>query len=257
MRQHVELGAAREALPPWGAALLIHAACAAASFTLALRSPELLPGTSWCWLEACSAAAFGAMAGLPLWWLPINLLFVPALQALLGWQVPGWIYLVAFCALFAVNAGAWRHRVPLFLSSSRVPAVLAALLPQHAGFRMLDMGCGTGSLLADFARARPDAKYHGIETAPVAFLLSRLRTRALAAVHVTWGDFWRADLGRYDVVYAYLSPAPMARLWHKARREMRPGTLLVSNTFVVPGVAPDHALPVGDRLRSTLYLWRM
>ena len=55
------------------------------------------------------------------------------------------------------------------------------------------------------------------------------------------------------------SPAAglMTRLWDKARREMRPGALFVSNTFAVPGVAPAYTLPVGDRMRSVLYVWRM
>ena len=33
---------------------------------------------------------------------------------------------------------------------------------------------------------------------------------------IKWGDFWKADLARHDVVYAYLSPAVMPRLWRKA-----------------------------------------
>ena len=71
------------------------------------------------------------------------------------------------------------------------------------------------------------------------------------------GDFWRTDLARYDVVYAYLSPAAMPRLWAKARREMRPGSLLVSNGFEVPGVPAGRVIPLGDAMRSTLHVWQM
>lgn len=249
--QHADFAETRKRLAPWVIATLIHAACSVASFTLAARAPA----ASWVWLEGASAAILGAIAGLPVWWLPINLLFVPAAHALLGLQLPAVLYPAAFCVLFAVNSAVWRHRVPLFLSSAKVTARLLTLLPQHAGFRFLDLGCGTGSLLADLARARPDGSYHGIETAPLSFLLSRWR--AHAALRVTWGDFWPTDLAQYDVVYAYLSPVSMARLWDKARREMRPGSLLISNTFAVPGVAPAYTLPIGDRLRSTLLVWRM
>jgi hypothetical protein len=38
---------------------------------------------------------------------------------------------------------------------------------------------------------------------------------------------------------------------------MRTGSLLISNTFAIPGVAPTHTLAVGDRMRSTLHVWRM
>ncbi len=104
-----------------------------------------------------------------------------------------------------------------------VPAALWALLPRHAGFSFLDLGCGTGSLLTDFARARPDGSYHGIETAPFSFLLSCWRARSASVVSVAGDDFWRADFAQHDMVYAYLSPQPMARLWQKAQREMQPG----------------------------------
>jgi len=257
MQPHAEIAALREPLPVWAVAALLHVASAVAALALAVCAPEFVPGASWCWLEGVGAAVFGTLAGLPLWWLPINLLFVPAAHALLGWQVPAPLYLGVFGVLFALNVGAWCHRVPLFLSSSKVPAALWALLPRHAGFRFLDLGCGTGSLLTDFARARPDGSYHGIETAPVSFLLSCWRARSASAVSVAWDDFWRADFAQYDVVYAYLSPQPMARLWQKAQREMQPGSLLVSNTFAIPGVEPTHILPVGDRLNSTLFVWRM
>lgn len=257
MQPHAEIAVLREPLPAWAVAALIHVASTVASLALAAGAPDLAPGAAWCWLEGVGAAVIGVMAGLPLWWLPINLLFVPAAHALLGWQVPAPLYLAAFGVLFAVNVAAWRHRVPLFLSSAKVPAALWALLPRHAGFRLLDLGCGTGSLLGAFAHARPDGHYHGIETAPFSYLVSRWRARSISAVSVAWGDFWRADFAQYDVVYAYLSPQPMARLWQKARREMRPGSLLVSNTFAVPGVEPAYVLPVGDRLNSTLFVWRM
>ena len=135
--------------------------------------------------------------------------------------------------------------------------MVETLLPRRPGLRVLDLGCGTGSLLDDVARARPDSRFTGIELAPLSYLIGRWRTRRNPAVELKWGDFWRADLGAYDVVYAYLSPVPMARLWEKAKREMRPGSLFVSNGFCVPGVEPAQAIGLEDQVRSTLYVWRM
>jgi SAM-dependent methyltransferase len=253
MRQHAEFAAWRAALPPCGVAALIHAACTVAALALAPHTA----GYDWVWVEGVSAAVLGAVAGLPRWWLPINLMFLPAVHAALNVQLPAAFYPVAFGIVFALNAGAWRHRVPLFLSGAKVSAMLAQLLPADAGVRFLDLGCGTGSVLVALHKARPDGSYHGIETAPLSFLISRWRARWHSGVRVTWGDFWHAGLARYDVVYAYLSPVPMARLWAKARCEMQPGSLFISNSFAVPGVAPTYALPAGDRMGSTLYVWRM
>jgi SAM-dependent methyltransferase len=257
MSRRAELSMPREALPAWAMAALIHVACAVATSVLAMRVPALTADGAWFWLEGGGAAMLGMAAGLPVWWMPINLLFAPAAHALLGAHIPAAVYLGAFCLLFAFNMAAWRHRVPLFLSSAQATAALSALLPQRAGLRVLDLGCGTGTLLLDLARARPDLSCDGVETAPLSCLISWWRVRKHKALRVSWGDFWGTDFAQYDVVYAYLSPAPMARLWTKARREMKPGSLLVSNTFVIPGVTPAGTLPTGDRMRSTLYIWRM
>jgi hypothetical protein len=99
--------------------------------------------------------------------------------------------------------------------------------------------------------------YHGIESAPLPWLVSRVRIAAgrHANCHAHWGSFWDADLSPYDVVFAYLSPVPMAALWEKARAEMRPGALFISNTFVVEARQADRTVTVDDLHRSTLYVW--
>ena len=94
--------------------------------------------------------------------------------------------------------------------------------------------------------------------APLPFLLSWLRA-ALGArsCRISWGDFHDLDLGRYDVVYAYLSPAAMHELSQKAKREMRAGTLLISNSFAIPGVPPLLTVATGAGDEARLLLWRM
>jgi hypothetical protein len=49
----------------------------------------------------------------------------------------------------------------------------------------------------------------------------------------------------------------MPRLWEKALGEMRSGSWLVSNTFEVPGVAPQHSLPVMVGRQTALLFWPM
>lgn len=231
-------------------------------FVLAALLPDWAPGArdpfAWAWLQGLGAAALGRALRMDAWWLPINALFVPGLVWMLGLGLPPAYALGAFCLLAAVFWGACSGRVPLFLSSQSAARALADLLPQGRSFSFLDLGCGLGGLLSSAARARPAGRFFGIEAAPLPFLFARLRT-ALAArsCEVSWGDYNSLDLGRYDVVYAYLSPAAMTGLWQKARREMRSGSVLISNSFAIPGVAPAHTVATGAGECARLLLWRM
>jgi hypothetical protein len=246
--------------------LLRAAAAQAGAFLLILALKALDPAAAtatgdamtWAWVQGIVAARLGRGLGMETWWFAIHALFVPGLVWMLGLGLPPLYSLGAFFLLASVYWGVSRTRVPLFLSSRAAARAIADLLPQQRSFTFLDLGCGLGGILSCLARARPAGRYYGIEAAPVPFLLSWLRAAFGAqACHVTWGDFQNLDLGRYDVVYAYLSPAAMTGLWDKARREMRTGSLLISNSFAVPGVPPAFTVATGARDSSRLLLWRM
>ncbi|WP_460825116.1 class I SAM-dependent methyltransferase, partial [Massilia solisilvae] len=102
---------------------------------------------------------------------------------------------------------------------------------------------------------RPDARVEGIELAPLPWLASRLRALLSGSrARFLRGDYERLDFGDYDLVYAYLSPAAMDGLWRKARREMRPGSVLASYEFAIAGQAPDRVLVPQGSARE-LYIW--
>lgn len=191
----------------------------------------------------------------PRWWLAIHLGFVPL--AVLASRLPvepGW-YLAAFVLLLLVFWRTDKSRVPLYLSNAATARAVAALLPATP-CHVIDLGCGDGRLLKALARARPDCEFVGFEHAPLTWLWARLNTASLPNCRVRHGDFWRQHLGLYEVAYAFLSPAPMARLWAKAAGEMRPGSLLVSNSFEIPGIAAERTIEVDDRRATRLHCYR-
>lgn len=213
---------------------------------------------TWALLQGIIAARLARGLGMEAWWLPMHALFVPGMVWTLGLGLPPVYAFAAFCLLASLYWGVSRTRVPLFLSSRAAAHAVADLLPRGRSFTFLDLGCGLGGVLAYLARAHPAGRYYGIESAPLPFLLSRLRAVLGAqSCRISWGDFRELDLGRYDVVYAYLSPAAMGDLWRKARREMRCGSLLISNGFAIADVPPTSTVATGAQGDSRLLLWRM
>lgn len=207
--------------------------------------------------QAAAAAACAALLGSAKWWLPMHLAFAPLVVAALQLDIaPAW-YLAGFLVLAATFWTSFRTQVPLYLSNRCTVAAIAELLPQRGGLRILDLGSGTGSFVAGIARRRPQWRVCGIEAAPAPWLASRWRTRDLPNVAVRRGDFFRASWSEFDVVYAFLSPVPMAAVWHKARRELPAGGLLVSNSFPVPGRKPDQVVELDDGRATRLFMYRL
>lgn len=208
-------------------------------------------------LQGSLAAVIGHLLGLSRWWLPINLAFVPGLVLLQDHALPPWSLLVGFLVLFLLNGNALIERVPLYLTGTAAERRLAERLAQLPdGFRFVDLGSGLGGTLVRLAQAYPSAHFVGVETAPLTFALCWLRCLFQRNCRVRFRSFWREPLGHYDVVYCFLSPAPMPALWRKACAEMRPDALLISNSFEVPGIDAQESLPVDDWRHSRLLIWR-
>ena len=252
----------RRALPPFLTALI--AQVAAAAITLILLVPALgLLGVDLALVPAAFvqgglAAAVGAGLGLASWWLPIHLLFAPALVWTLSLGIsPSW-FLAAFLLLFLVYWSVFRSQVPLYLSSRKAWAAVADLLPGKPEFALLDVGAGLGGMLGYLSLSRPDGRFYGMEIAPLPFALAWLRRMASRGTYqISWGDFWAHSLAPYNVVYAYLSPVPMSKLWAKACAEMAPGSRFISNTFVVPGTDHEAIVELDDFHYSRLYVYRI
>ncbi len=248
-------------LPPLALALAAQLVAAApvfgAGLALAAATGATIPLPGLLALQGAAAALLGMSFGLARWWAPIQLLLPAAVAAGLWLPVPAWVYLAAFLGLLLVFWNSAGDRVPLYLTNRKTWAELARLLPEKGSFGFIDLGSGLGGALAFLARRRPDGRFTGIETAPVPYALSKLRLSGLSNSSLRWGDIWDEDLSRYDVVYCFLSPAPMPALYRKARAEMRPGTLFVSNSFAVPGSPADSLVAVDDRRRTRLHIWRM
>ena len=203
------------------------------------------------------AALISALVGMARWWPVIHLLAPPAVALGLWLAPPAWVYLGAFLLLALVFWNAAGERVPLFLTNRTTWAAIAELLPAGP-FRFADLGCGLSGLLFYLAGQRPDGVFVGLENAPLPFVIARLRLFLTPRDNLTlrFKSLWTCDLSQFDVVYCFLSPAPMPALLDKARAQMRPGSLLISNSFLPPGRAPSQSLTLDDRRGTTLYLWR-
>ena len=163
----------------------------------------------------------------------------------------------ATCALLA--AFALQQRAPdIFFVPTWQPVVyqmldLAAVTKTDVVY---DLGSGDGRIVI-IAAQKYGARGVGIELDAKLVEVSRQVAReAEVADRVTFvqGDLFQADISKATVVTLFLSPTANAELEAKLRRELRPGTRIVSHQFKIGRWAPDRTERAADD-GTELYLW--
>lgn len=210
---------------------------------------------SFALLQGAAAAAVSVAMGSPRWWRLINFSFMPAVVVALAWHAPPEYYLLAFLLLILVFWNTLRERVPLYLTNQTTLNALSELIRSLHCERFMDVGSGTGTVLVGLARRHPGVRFGAVESAPLPWLVGRVRLLFTPNVETFYADLWSTSLEAQDMVYAFLSPEPMGRLWEKCCTEMRPGSWLVSNSFQILGVEPSRVVQLEDRRKTSLYIY--
>lgn len=118
-----------------------------------------------------------------------------------------------------------------------------------------DLGSGDGRILI-VAAQKYGARGVGIELDPRLVEISRQVAReGEVADRVTFveGDLFTADISGATVVTLYLSTSVNSRLEPKLRRELRPGTRIVSHQFRIGSWIPVETVHAQDG--TDLFLW--
>jgi SAM-dependent methyltransferase len=142
-----------------------------------------------------------------------------------------------FAVLFFYLSLAFLTGAPFVPSTKVVAKTMIAISNIKKGMTIYDLGSGDGRLL--FLAAAKGAKAIGLEINPYLVLYSNIVTLCSPyrkIVRTYWKNFWRADFSHADVVFIYLLPWKMEKLEQKLLREMKPGSKIVSNSFIFPHI---------------------
>ena len=154
------------------------------------------------------------------------------------------LYVLSIALVLPVTQGA------LYVSTSRakISAFINAV-PMTADQMLVDLGCGDGRVLRK-AQRRYGVRTVGYEINPLAYLKARILSFGSKKIKIRRQNFWDADLSDADVVFCYLYPDVMKRLATKLVAGLKPGTVLVSSNFSLPGFVPSKILKLEHSLHN-------
>jgi hypothetical protein len=149
------------------------------------------------------------------------------------------VFVFAFYWIYAILKGA-----PYYPSSGKAQAQMLEEILKQENPKVVELGAGDGRLAIRIARK--GIPVTAIEINPILSVMIRLlavitRTKGLRVIN---SDFLRCDLSEYNVAVAYLYPGIMQKLEPKLFSEMKPGSLIISNTFAIKSREPIKRIEV-------------
>ena len=146
------------------------------------------------------------------------------------------LYALSIVLVLPITQGA------LYVSTSRAKiAAFTNAVPMKTDQVLVDLGCGDGRVLRE-AKKRYGVRAIGYEINPLAYLKARLCSFGPNKIEIRSENFWDADLSEADVVFCYLYPDVMKKLAAKLAGGLKPGAVVVSSNFSLPGFVPSTVL---------------
>lgn len=171
----------------------------------------------------------------------------------------------AFLGLIVAALATAQRRAPdvPFVPSTgeAVDAMLKLAGVTHADV-VYDLGCGDGRIVVAAAKTY-GARGVGIDIDPERIAEAKENARKAGVenlVRFEENDLFQADIHQASVVTLFLLSSVNRKLEPKLRRELKPGTRIVSNTFSMGTWTPDKQFTVGVpqsdyEFSRRLYLW--
>lgn len=162
--------------------------------------------------------------------------------------------------VFMINGlyGIVRTRVPYVPTAQWAVEWLQEHLDLPAGSIVYDLGCGDARVLAAMANHHPDVKFIGIEVQWWPTVLAKLRARSIPNLRIERIDFWSRPIADATHVFCYIFQPILAKMKTKFETELRPGTIVISFGFHIPGWATTKEIsnPSGKTKSRILFYQR-
>lgn len=125
---------------------------------------------------------------------------------------------------------------PFVISFGRVKRDLLqkaeeVLAGEEESVDVVDLGCGSGSLLVPLAKKFPQHRFYGYEWDALPFFLVKKRTGKLNNLHIYKKDFMKEDLSRYKLLLCNVGNGLEQELGRKLNAEISADAIVLPEMF--------------------------
>lgn len=122
-------------------------------------------------------------------------------------------------------------------------------------FKIVDAGCGIGTLIVPLAREFPQHNFVGIEWSLMPYLISKVRARNLPNLQIIRQDMFEYDFSSVNIVVCFLLKSLMPRFTSKICGEFGKKSYVFSNRFPLNNCEAIEQVDFNDHF-SYLHLYK-
>ena len=115
-----------------------------------------------------------------------------------------------------------------------------------------DLGCGKGDVLIEAEKM--GVRTIGYEISPYYYILAKIKTIRNPRIEVRFKNIFQADLSKADIVYCYLIPKFLEKIYPKFKKEMKSKARIISISFPLKGLSLVYKK---KHFNKTIYIYRI
>lgn len=108
--------------------------------------------------------------------------------------------------------------------------------------KIIDLGCGTGTLLLPLAKEFPEHEFVGYDWDWIICKIVKFRSKKLSNIKIICDNFMKADFEEYDLIMCFLDTRAAVDLSSKFKERLKPGTVVISSAFELKNLEPTRIL---------------
>ena len=165
------------------------------------------------------------------------------------------VFMVGLVVVGAILVGTLRSGISPMPSSGKAQRAMLSLIPQSVTGPVYELGSGWGQLALAAAKQLKNVRVIGYESSlfPWMFSLVLRAFKGKSQIEFRWADFRKRDFSDAQLVLCYLYPGAMSHLAERLQKELKPGSVIISNTFRLPGWEPEKVVELDDMHKTQIY----
>lgn len=129
---------------------------------------------------------------------------------------------------------------------------IVKMVKLQPGMLFYDLGSGTGEMLFYLSR-----KYNincvGIEISPILYLYSKIKSLFYKKVKIMYGNFYKHDLSKADVIYVFLMPKTFDKLKRKIGKKLKKDSKIIISCWPLQNCNPKQISKRNNEITYYLY----